>query len=293
MINLINNNGTGYIPIPYNNPRVVVPKGFVKGFNVYHPSSFKGKLQYFLIKLIFPLLRKQVGINEDLIKPIYDKFGEDIKLSIYTGTKGYHRKPTIMISDKNGFVLGYAKMALTKQAKLLIFNEYSTLNLVAKLNLKSCYVPKVLFFNKDVLIVSTINAKPSKAIFDKQYSEFMNEIKAKTMKNGKCLVHGDFAPWNILIADKPFIFDWELSKYSVPLYDYFHFIVQTELLLKNSSAEKIFNLLKKSDLKQLKIYLFESIKYYELISNKKDNSDLAHIKVRKSLIKLVDSEVFK
>jgi thymidylate kinase len=53
--------------------------------------------------------------------------------------------------------------------------------------------------------------------------------------------HGDFAPWNALISNNQlFLYDWEYSQeYAPAFYDIFHFILQTEYLLKKSNAGKI------------------------------------------------------
>lgn len=59
------------------------------------------------------------------------------------------------------------------------------------------------------------------------------------------VVHGDFAPWNIRVdrASVPpeiFVFDWELGyEVGLPGWDVFHFIVQTDVLVRRRSAAAI------------------------------------------------------
>ena len=51
------------------------------------------------------------------------------------------------------------------------------------------------------------------------------------------LSHGDFTPWNMYFNKKNqiFIYDWELAKINIPLFfDLFHFVFQSNVLLKNS-----------------------------------------------------------
>ncbi|MGI9533994.1 MAG: hypothetical protein ACR2NW_03515 [Thermodesulfobacteriota bacterium] len=55
--------------------------------------------------------------------------------------------------------------------------------------------------------------------------------------------HGDFAPWNTyLIGEKLFVFDWEYSeKQALPGNDLFHFVLQTNYLLKNAGPIETYN----------------------------------------------------
>lgn len=54
------------------------------------------------------------------------------------------------------------------------------------------------------------------------------------------MAHGDFTPWNMFLQhNKLGIYDWELSR-ELPLgYDAFHFVLQSQLLIRRSSAEQI------------------------------------------------------
>lgn len=53
--------------------------------------------------------------------------------------------------------------------------------------------------------------------------------------------HGDFTPWNMYLAeDRLCVYDWELASLHRPmLYDFFHFIFQTHILIKRSSFKVI------------------------------------------------------
>jgi len=55
------------------------------------------------------------------------------------------------------------------------------------------------------------------------------------------LFHGDFTPWNIRVtpAASWVALDWERGQYpGVPAWDWFHYIVQTSILVRNESAEE-------------------------------------------------------
>ncbi|MBK8565423.1 MAG: phosphotransferase [Saprospiraceae bacterium] len=54
------------------------------------------------------------------------------------------------------------------------------------------------------------------------------------------LAHGDFTPWNMYLShEKLHVFDWELSERLPMLYDAFHFVFQTGVLVKKLPATAI------------------------------------------------------
>jgi hypothetical protein len=58
------------------------------------------------------------------------------------------------------------------------------------------------------------------------------------------LSHGDFNPWNCFSnGNKLFVFDWEMGKYRMPLWDYFNFIYHSVLLHVGDNQKKINNFL--------------------------------------------------
>ena len=57
------------------------------------------------------------------------------------------------------------------------------------------------------------------------------------------IAHGDFTPWNMYSANHVLhLFDWELSQSEMPLlYDLFHFIFQSEVMIKRSNYTVIYD----------------------------------------------------
>ena len=55
--------------------------------------------------------------------------------------------------------------------------------------------------------------------------------------------HGDFTPWNMYInQEKLYIYDWELSKETMPvLFDLFHYIFQSEVMINRSDYAHVKN----------------------------------------------------
>jgi hypothetical protein len=94
------------------------------------------------------------------------------------------------------------------------------------------------------------------------------------------LSHGDFTPWNMFISNNSLhLLDWELSENDIPLlFDFFHFIFQSEIMIEHSSYAvihiKLSNFLKMEAIQQLvdkykidfnrhyTFYLISNISYY-------------------------------
>lgn len=59
--------------------------------------------------------------------------------------------------------------------------------------------------------------------------------------------HGDFTPWNMYLdKDRLYVYDWELASLHRPmLFDLFHFIFQTHVLIRRSSFQEIIAAIRK------------------------------------------------
>ena len=57
----------------------------------------------------------------------------------------------------------------------------------------------------------------------------------------QCIVHGDFAPWNIAVTnERLWVFDWENAvKHGNPLHDFLHFHLISEALLRRSQRSAV------------------------------------------------------
>ena len=84
----------------------------------------------------------------------------------------------------------------------------------------------------------------------------MRELNGATIPCG--FHHGDFAPWNARVhRGKLFVFDWESARYDAPsLWDQFHFLTQTECVLKTHHAAS--SLVREQNRALYLLYLLES-----------------------------------
>lgn len=107
--------------------------------------------------------------------------------------------------------------------------------------------------------------------------------------------HNDFTPWNMFIEnDHLYLFDWELAKKDIVLlYDFFHFIFQSQILISKSDYKTIFEVIvtlikNNSRLKNIvqkynidinenyKLYLLYTVSYY---LDKYNNQEKLHDQV--------------
>ncbi|NOZ67822.1 MAG: phosphotransferase [Deferribacteres bacterium] len=88
-------------------------------------------------------------------------------------------------------------------------------------------------------------------------TEFVNllektlETLARRLQNTEVTLgfsHGDFIPWNIYIGNSGlFVFDWEVAKHRVPLWDLYYFILYSEVLEFSRDYRMVLRLLSDSD----------------------------------------------
>ena len=126
-----------------------------------------------------------------------------------------------------------------------------------------------------------------------------------------CPGHGDFTPWNVFCtnSEKIIILDWELSGIFPLFYDYFHFKIQSLIMLSKLSSDDILDKLDLSFLKRkvleisnteieildyIIVYLISIMNFYIPIYQKQEN---LHWQGEKSikiwgeiLIKLLENE---
>lgn len=106
-----------------------------------------------------------------------------------------------------------------------------------KENEAQCLIPK----NKLIVDCNDPTAQKHLEQLQKQISVSYGLIEKQAFKLKTAFGHGDFCPWNTgMEGAKLLILDWELAGDYPMLYDFFHFVVQQEILNTGSSARAIF-----------------------------------------------------
>lgn len=92
---------------------------------------------------------------------------------------------------------------------------------------------------------SHLDTKPIGALLPKDFISKLQQLEADIFTQPTVqdsLSHGDFTPWNMyLTSEHIHLFDWERSAQRPLLFDLFHFIYQTEILLQKTGAKGIKN----------------------------------------------------
>lgn len=132
---------------------------------------------------------------------------------------------------------------------------------------------------KDFELINTLSKEQIHIIVDK-VSFIISMLRKKDLIMQLSIFHGDFTPWNMYESnEKLYLLDWELSQENIPLlFDIFHFIFQSEIMIKKTEYAGVLKALKAlvnmQDIKSIKkrydidlnvnymLYLIYNILYY-------------------------------
>ena len=299
--------------------------------SLYNTNTFKGVLYKMMMNIVFFFHIEKYFVSNSMKLVLNPKIEALLKqlnivsFSIFTGTPGENRK--IILEANNGKnTLYFMKIPTTESAQKLIENEIFNLNRIRHLELKNIYVPSVVLFDNECLVISNIKPNGQRIntkkihtthlyglyeiyektvqstvfVQTKYYEECLNyicnletqvknginqlvikniqnnlEILVKKIKKGQLvkvsLAHCDFTPWNMYVTKtKIHVYDWEMGRDDAPLlFDFFHYIFQTEVLVThhnyNEIKKEINKLLENKILKEiLSDYKIDFNTYYYL-----------------------------
>lgn len=115
----------------------------------------------------------------------------NLSYAFFTGTDSPHRKATVQIMDRNGHILGYAKVTRNPLIKPLIEHEATMLDHLKGLDLQTANTPNVLFMGNasdaTVLVTDTQKTPQSKTRTSliQAHIDFLNELALKTASTGE------------------------------------------------------------------------------------------------------------
>ncbi len=316
---------SSYIIVPnFHEPRWFIPfnKKLIANIgNIIKPSSpraiFAWKLMHLLNKLGWPQLlfsnqiimvaKKDLHLEPEgmLIDFFYGLFKKkDIDFVLYTGAYGYQQKFVAQVMDRNGEIIGFAKMAYTEETKKRINHEVEIFKILKKKTFYFMEYPRTIFFGehevlKNIILVQyppppeykifykkltskhivtlaelfkktvrspqeskyllseinksyeyikkLISSKPENNFLFKEDIPFLIEKAIvqlhQGLKNKKITIglsHGDFTPWNIYLGkSKLYIFDWEIADFRVPLWDFYNFLIHSEVFIYSKNYNNI------------------------------------------------------
>ncbi len=127
---------------------------------LYQPSLRKAKLRKLMAHFlgycglakiwtpyIFTVAKKTGGEKDKGLKQLLSIIhGTEIEISLFSGTPGYRRKPTVQVMDFMGNILSYGKIAHNPVTLNMLENEAKALSLLKNIDLGRALVPAALFF---------------------------------------------------------------------------------------------------------------------------------------------------
>lgn len=151
--------------------------------------------------------------------------------------------PTID-GDSSKQFLAQRAFNIPKLKRISHFNEQLFLSL-KELTMKSIKFEKIEGTDFFTEILDQLNFLKNQS--DNEHVKtryYLNQLKDTLKRNQyttTSIVHGDFTPWNIYQNKSTFyVYDWEMSIIGAPaLYDVFHFIYQSELLVNRNGLKGV------------------------------------------------------
>ncbi|MBX5481016.1 MAG: phosphotransferase [Myxococcaceae bacterium] len=116
------------------------------------------------------------------------------------------------------------------RALLALYEPFLTTRKTAELELVSQAMDAIRTLRSGPLAYNGLEAGISALAIDLEHVAAAIDLDRRVPV---ALGHCDFTPWNMIVGDGSIgIYDWELARFDVPLlYDLFHFVLQTSLLL--------------------------------------------------------------
>lgn len=285
----------------YNNDGLIK-----KALSFYYSILFKLKIATYFIGIDFI---SKYSFNKDIIK-IFKSY-LILDYGIFFGTIGLNRKVIFVLQSKNNelyFMKYYTSDASKKLIKKEIKNlndiscigqlEFRFPKIIKTNNnyillescgrdlkkikhIRDCYRSFISSFSLNENFFSSTNffsfynEELLKKIIDKPIYKKIENYYSNKIDRDIILTpsHGDFTPWNIFTNNKDelIILDWEFYGKRPLLYDFFHFQIQSFIMMKSYSSQEIiekidFELLNnhQSLLKSYNVDLDEYLLYYIL-----------------------------
>ena len=172
--------------IPLKNRRATV-----SGLALFQPYTSRSKIIKTIsvnlssLGLSFLWTRNKIYLSASrFFEPYFQ--GVKIYCAFFTGTDGPHRKTSIQVMNKNGDILGYAKVSNIENIKALIRTEAKALERISSLTLRSALTPRLIFSgpigDTEVIITDSLKNVKSNSpnSLTTKHFKFLKELTLKT-----------------------------------------------------------------------------------------------------------------
>ena len=136
-------------------------------------------------------VRQKVYITGSPSLSQYFEQVEPLTFAYFTGTDSPHRKLAVQIMDSHGNLKGFAKLSREPAVRALLIHEAKTLKRVEALDLRTAYVPRVLFCGEHgdctLLVTDTLKTPRTSSTthFTEAHYAFVQELARKTVESDK------------------------------------------------------------------------------------------------------------
>jgi glycosyltransferase involved in cell wall biosynthesis len=222
-------------------PRWIVPKAprpvARGGLYVYHPVTYKGRAGWEIGKLlaglgVFKLLPTSLP-PRDLWVTLFAYLPDHGSLAV-AKTNHPGRYVALGVSAQGNLAFA-AKLAKDEAGRASLRREREHLETYGRLISAPIKAPRLVAYEDGVLVLEAVAWKPRIAPWhlSEDVAHALGRFFRSTRRSESQTIgaaHGDFAPWNLLLANDGqwTLLDWEnASSDSSPFFDLFHFLVQS------------------------------------------------------------------
>lgn len=245
--------GAGWLSLPSSeSTRWLIPRGprhvARTAMSVYHPVTLRRLIGWEASRLaalaggfrVLPRGPAPPRAIRELLAPHVPPGG-----SIAVARANHPGRWTALLLDSAGGARKFAKIALTEPGERELREEAAVISRLAGHVSGPLEAPKVTSLEDGLLLMEAIHWRPRLQSWKLPplVARCMGQFYASKSDGGTGggLVHGDFAPWNLLSVQGGWVLtDWEFAQEKGPLFhDVFHYLVQGHALLGHPSANTL------------------------------------------------------
>ena len=155
-------------------------------------------------------------------------------------TSNHPGRYSAKLLDEAGRSHGIAKIATDLDGREALAAEAAALRAFGPLLEQPLRAPSVLGEGPGVLVVEDVKWKLRRKpwLLPSEIAASLGSLYAASADGHSGVIHGDFAPWNLLETDRGWVLiDWESARLAAaPFFDVFHYMTQAHALLSAISA---------------------------------------------------------
>ena len=243
--------GSGWLALPgAGKVRFLLPRGpsavATTGLQVFQPMTIKGRLAW-------ETARRAAGTGAFRLWPRRQAPGSDVReiLSAHIPRGGtvalqktnHEDRWVALVIDRNGQARALIKLSTARDGGSILRREADNIERFGNRLIPPMRPPRVLETTSNALVLEPVDWCPRRRPWElpESVAYALGRFAYSARGEEATMAHGDFAPWNLLLArDGWVLLDWENagSGYS-KMFDLFHYLVQSHCLLGRPTEGEI------------------------------------------------------